>query len=381
MVTPQPLDASLLWLHFSAISNEWATASLNCYSNLKKRAYHLRLGDLYAALARLDFAGMEESRREELKKVLDFFMDSLSYLKNSMINNVPYELIHCLRCAMKEWLPDADNYIMVTSYGDYSIRYKLALDTIHECIRDLLGIGFPYRLVQICLPKSHERNYLCNVALYHELGHFVESKLQMRIYIIYQLLLAKDSEDVRYYFPGIESERDIVRIPNRFLNYVMEYFADLFAAQYVGPSLMHYLGYIANEAKNSPTHPSTERRQRLVSAFLHPSGTSSDTLRIIRAVTERVAGLTLANRNRPLPSPDDFYHLLPCEVTEESQLHSLFEVAWAIWLQQGDRFERLNGIPTEHRLTPLQRFNILNNLIEKSINNYIVTEDWRKHHE
>ena len=93
------------------------------------------------------------------------------------------------------------------------------------------------------------------------------------------------------------------------------------------------------------------------------------------------AGLPLATRNRPLPSPDDFYHLLPCEVTEESQLHSLFEVAWAIWLQQGDRFERLNGIPTEHRLTPLQRFNILNNLIEKSINNYIVTEDWRKHHE
>ena len=49
------IDPRLLELHFSEISNEWATASLNCYSNAKKLHYHEQLGRLYGVLAQLDF--------------------------------------------------------------------------------------------------------------------------------------------------------------------------------------------------------------------------------------------------------------------------------------------------------------------------------------
>ena len=255
------IEPRMLELHLAEIGNEWATASLNCYSNRKKQYYHQCLGWLFAALMRQKPASMNESQRKELKETLDFFSDSLSYLKNSTINAVPYEVIHCLRCAMHDWIPNAEDYIVVTSYGDYSIRYKLALfDELYERMHTLYGVEFKYRLVQICLPKAHERNYLCNVALYHELGHFVERQSQLHQLIGHLLLRFKVNSEVQAYFPGIEHERDFVNLQRKYLNYIMEYFADLFAAQYVGDSLMLYLRYIAGEMEDSQTHPSTVKR-------------------------------------------------------------------------------------------------------------------------
>lgn len=376
------IEPRMLKLHLAEIGNEWATASLNCYSNRKKQYYHQCLGWLFAALMRQKPASMNESQRKELKETLDFFSDSLSYLKNSTINAVPYEVIHCLRCAMHDWIPNAEDYIVVTSYGDYSIRYKLALfDELYERMHTLYGVEFKYRLVQICLPKAHERNYLCNVALYHELGHFVERQSQLHQLIGHLLLRFKVNSEVQAYFSGIEHEQDFVNLQRKYLNYIMEYFADLFAAQYVGDSLMHYLRYIAGEMEDSQTHPSTVKRCQLVTAFLHPSGSPSAVLRIISSVTEQITHCRLERRNEPLPDREDFYRLLPCEVENEQQLHSLFAVGWDIWLNLGDEFERYNQIPKAIKLQPLQKFNILNNLIEKSINNFIVLKDWREAHE
>ena len=87
------IDPRLLELHFSEISNEWATASLNCSSNAKKLHYHAQLGRLYGVLAQLDFHVLSDAELKEVKGMLDFFTASLTYLKNSTINTVPYELI------------------------------------------------------------------------------------------------------------------------------------------------------------------------------------------------------------------------------------------------------------------------------------------------
>ena len=144
---------------------------------------------------------------------------------------------------------------------------------------------------------------------------------------------------------------------------------------------MLYLRYIAGEMEDSQTHPSTVKRCQLVAEFLHPSGVISDVLRIISHVTEQITHCRLERRNEPLPDREDFYRLLPCEVENERQLHSLFAVGWDIWLNLNDEFERFNQIPKAIKLKPLQKFNILNNLIEKSINNFIVLKDWREAHE
>ena len=374
------IDPRLLELHFSEISNEWATASLNCYSNAKKLHYHEQLGRLYGVLAQLDFHVLSDAELKEVKGMLDFFTASLTYLKNSTINTVPYELIYALRCAMKDWIgKDAENYILVTSYADYCILYTLALFQDYQCM-EFQGIKFPSRLIQICLPKANEKNYLSNVALYHELGHFIAEKYNICPPIALSLWRNREDKTVRYFFWEIEKYEDKELLFARFRDYIMEYFADLFAAQYIGRSLIHYLEYVACDGEDNQTHPATQKRCELMEVFL--KGDENHMIfRFFQSATRLMTGSRLEKRNMDLPASADFYRLLPYCITDERQLHSLFQIGWDIWLYHTDEFERENQIPPQYKLKPQQKFNMLNNLIEKSINNYIVIQNWKETHE
>lgn len=367
-------------MHFSQLVNAWKLSKYNSYSNSKKKEYQTQLMALYDRLKELDFDSMSDSLRVEMKEVIDFFLLSLEFLNHSTINNVPYELVECLRSAMKEWIANETNYIIVTSYNEYSFDPCLVLlDNYYEIIKKRFGIEFKNKLVQINLPKYLENDYLCNTVLYHELGHFIDSVLNISDVIKRDIMNKRNSGYVFNgcfikYFPYIY---DVPNLKYEFMltRHIMEYFADLFASQYIKNACCWYLSYISssNMTKHSNTHPSTNNRIDLVNDFI--SGNSNDVINMFALAIKRKTGEDLKQRFKSIQS-DDILNLLPCNIDDSSQLHSLFSEGWDIWIHKSDEFQKRNNMTS--KLQPSTIYRIINNLIEKSINNYIVSTKWRR---
>lgn len=374
------MEASLIKMHFSQLVNAWKLSKYNSYSNSKKKEYQTQLMALYDSLKELDFDSMSDSLRVEMKEVIDFFLLSLEFLNHSTINNVPYELVECLRSAMKEWIANETNYIIVTSYNEYSFDPRLVLlDNYYEIIKKRFGIEFKNKLVQINLPKYLENDYLCNTVLYHELGHFIDSVLNISDVIKRDIMNKRISSYVFNdcfikYFPYIN---DTPNLKYEFMlrSHIMEYFADLFASQYIKDACCLYLSYISssNMTKHCSTHPSTNNRIDLVNDFV--SGNSNDVIDMFALTIKRKTGEDLKQRFKSIQS-DDILNLLPCNIDDSSQLHSLFSEGWDIWIHKSDEFQKRNNMTS--KLQPSTIYRIINNLIEKSINNYIVSTKWRR---
>ena len=374
------MEASLIKMHFSQLVNGWKLSKYNSYSNSKKKEYQTQLMALYDSLKELDFDSMSDSLRVEMKEVIDFFLLSLEFLNHSTINNVPYELVECLRSAMKEWIANETNYITVTSYNEYSFDPPLVLlNNYYEIIKKRFGIEFKNKLVQINLPKYLENDYLCNTVLYHELGHFIDSVLNISD-VIKRDIMIKRMHGIVFnscfikYFPYINDSLN----PNydfMLTRHVKEYFADLFASQYIKDACCWYLSYISssNMIRYSGTHPSTNNRIDLVNDFI--SGKSNDVIDMFASFIKLKTSNELKLRSKIICS-DDILDLIPCNINESSQLHSLFSEGWNIWIHRSSEFQHKNRMTSE--LKPSVIYRIINNLIEKSINNYIVSTKWRR---
>jgi hypothetical protein len=71
---------------------------------------------------------------------------------------------------------------------------------------------------------------------------------------------------------------------------------------------------------------------------------------------------------------EDFYNLVPTQIQKESEIHSLFKLGWDIWMNNTEQIKICNKMQEE--LLPDKTYEIINNLIEKSINNYLIIRDW-----
>lgn len=368
------IESQFLKLHFSQLVNAWKLSRYNTYSNVQKQIYHEHLSELFSVLKKINFDNISLSECAEIKEIIDFFIYSLSFLNNSTINNVPYELVECLGLAMKDWIDNHDNYIIVTSYNDYSFDPRLVMLTTYTIIEAKFNIKFERKLVQINLPKHLERDYLCNAVLYHELGHFIDQIQSIYKPISDTIWNNRSTIDCVKYFPYLNDSRFTESYKYIVLsNHVMEYFADIFASQYIQRASYHYLSYIAKDNATSETHPATRHRILFIEEFLKPSSYNF-VIKTFISETLKQTGKKLEIKNKPL-SCDDFLNLIPCKIAEPNQLHSLFQNGWNIWIHDTEKFQTENNM-TE-ALRPSQIYQIINNLIEKSINNFIVTEKWK----
>src|SRR5690606_31252360 len=110
-------------------------------------------------------------------------------------------------------------------------------DVFYQSIKIKFGVEFRQKLVQINLPITLCKDYISTVPLYHELGHFIEKQYDVARYAFNQLFTTGKPlyEDIIKYFPFIENQsigRD--QKTQIIYNHLMEYFCDLFAAQYIG---------------------------------------------------------------------------------------------------------------------------------------------------
>lgn len=355
----------------------WNKSRLNKYSDSRKQIFHEKLGKLFSEV----IEGYDFSLPVDLvfcREVMNFFSSSINLLDNNTINVVPHEMIECLNAALKDWIDDYNKYIIVTTDGEYCF-YLLddSIDITYKNIKNLYNIEFSYKLVNVQLPKYLLRDYLTNVALYHELGHFVDNLYKLTGTIFPEILKQPKSDLINTYFPYIDPTEDIHLYEEYIENHLCEYFADLFASQYVGSHCCNFLDYLEHDRpKNlfSGTHPSLFYRKKIVNEFLN--GVSNPVLDIIKKTVHTVTRKELNIRFKDLLS-DDFYNLVPTNITDEKDLHSLFKLGWDVYLAGGDRFKVANVMS----YTPSQSevYNIVNNLIEKSINNFLIVDSWNKH--
>lgn len=362
-------------LNRAQLFSTWNKSRLNKYSDYRKQIFHEKLGELFSnVIISLDF-----SRSADLpfyRQVMDFFSSSINLLDNNTINVVPHEMIKCLNVALKDWVDDYGKYIFVTTDGQYCIHLlNNSIDITYQNIRNLYGIDFPYKLVNVEIPKYLLRDYLTNVVLYHELGHFVDNNYKLTETILPKILIQSKDDLIHSYFPYIDPAKDIHLYEKYIENHLCEYFADLFASQYAGTHFYNFLLYLEHDNPNwYDTHPNHSYRKKIVEDFLN--GVSNPVLDIIKKTVKDVTKKELKVRFTNLPT-DDFYNLVPTIISNEQELHSLFKLGWDVYLSGGDNFKNANAMS----YTPSQSevYNIVNNLIEKSINNFLIVDSWNKH--
>lgn len=393
------LTQNILLLHLASASQALNRAKNNCYSDQRIEQYQNNLlllfskveeeiNDTYIALT-------DSEINDGPKKYLDFIFKSLEFLESSTLNQIPYEIVECLNYAMFDWLGDDDKYIIVTSLVNdvISFSYDPTLASnknLYDEIKMRYSIEFDHFLVQINLPKSYSKDYLINVVLYHELGHFIDLKFSLMTTLIFQLIddlkngtfTQLELDVIKKYLPTfkdyIESDQTretfFVKNKNSFyiaLNHFQEYFCDLFASQYIGISSNNYLLYLANSSvQYSSTHPSSILRHEVVSDFIN----AKDNLivNVINDTILKITGKNIINRYSDLPT-SDFLNLIPTQINTKEQLHGIFNAAWKIWLFQRDKIS-LNLNTTDN----VKIYKSINNLIEKSIGNYITIKEWTK---
>ena len=382
------MNKKILDLNFAQLAKAWSKSKFNNYSDDKKQNHVKQLSELYNKLKEEDFSVLDDNDIVYRGHIIDFFFKNLEFLENSTLNLMPFEMVECLKYALADWLDNPGDYIIVTSlvndFYSYSFDAFLAVDDYYNLIHQVYGLSFTHRLIQINIPRFLVRDYLASVVLYHELGHFVDTFFEIssriaediRIRFASHSLKAEEISDIEYYFPFIVSpnyvDSDNVEM---FASHISEFFCDVFASQYVGDCLNHYLLYITkNQDKHGPEHPASTHRVEMVNNFLS-SNLSSFTLKTIIDAIQAITSRAVIPRSSKFKD-SEIINLLPAEINDSAQLHYLFAFGWDVWLNKRSDISTVNGIYPE--LSNEKVYEVINNLIEKSIGNYIVVESWKK---
>ncbi|MBT9392964.1 hypothetical protein KLP40_07305 [Hymenobacter sp. NST-14] len=386
------MDRRILDLNFAQLSKSWAKSKFNNYADQKKQEHIKQLSELYEKLKQEDFSQLDIDDITQRSYIIDFFFKNLEFLENSTLNLIPFEIVECLRYALHDWLDAPDSYIIVTSLVNnlmsYSFDPMLAIDFYYPIVKTVYGLEFTHRLIQINIPRFLVRDYLASVALYHELGHFVDNFHEITFRIAghmaaglnNQTVINDDLADVLKFFPFIQQPTgsyEYITQNNfaRFKSHIAEYFCDIFASQYIDNSLNDYLLYITkNQDKPGPNHPATTHRVEMSNSFLSGNHDSYVLKTIINA-TQIITNRSISTKYTKFKE-DDLINLLPADISEPSQLHYLFTTGWKIWKTDFPNISTQNNI-----VTPLEDekvYDVVNNLIEKSIGNYIVHTSWKK---
>lgn len=355
------MDYKLLQLHLCRLDGQINKLRGNNYSNKKLNDYQTQLVILFEKLKDEifdpSFSSTEKTKLPEIKQFLDFISTSVEFLEDSTLNLIPFETIFCLEQVLKEWT--SKEYMIVTSlqHSTYFFSGYLSVDgDIYQLIEIKYEIVFPVQLIQISIPKSEVKDYLHNVVLYHELGHFIDKKYNISLKII-NSEFSKLSEDEQK-----KQLNDYIKLYNHY----MEYFADIFAAQYIDNKTSKYLNYMGYGAADSNSHPATDKRISIVEDFIGKKNNS---------IIDKLEDSTLHSTGNKLKvrfsktNERDFLNLIPVNITKESELHGLYVLGWNLWSNKENSFK---GFPID------RTYVVINNLIEKSISNFMIKELWRE---
>lgn len=288
------------------------------------------------------------------------------FLSGSTSKKIPYEIAHCLTVALENWAhKKALITTALTQDKAYSFYFQGVLQDFYILAKAYSGVEFESELVQIAFPKLYQHRPLLNVALYHELGHFLDRHQG----IVNQSLLLVHSDKLP--LPKIDFSVLSPDLTNFIVtSHRQEYFADLFAASYAGNAYRDFLAEFAANNQVCQTHPATEDRLFLIDTFL--SGSQSE---IIDLFQLSLSSLGLQKLEIAFSVPDvfdSFTNARPYAIQNEAELHGIFE-AGASYL----KYVKANPITPWIEAGESNTERAINDLVEKSIRNRMVMEKWK----
>lgn len=343
-------------LQLLQLEESFSKSRSNIYSDKKKETH---FSELFKYIKSSEYSSFTEDEINSHFQILTYIFKGLEFLDNSTLNVIPYEIISCLQIALDEWIKN-DGFIIVTSLSNRNLEFYFESDdleffnNLNSYIYNLYGLNITNRLIKIVLPKSLSRDYLSIVVLYHELGHFVDTELHISDKIIinkYGVLPVYTQLQLKEY------------------NHYKEFFADLFAAQYINDASNLFLNYIAYNNLDSYTHPSTKKRIEVVDNFLNELN-NPEVLEINSALVNSGNEAFKIRHQKIFLKKSDFLNLIPQKISNDSELHYLFKLGWECWNTSETNFLK--------KFSSRQKYHIINNLIEKSISNYTITKKWQE---
>lgn len=309
------------------------------------------------------------SLEETLKRFLAFSVwQATEYIAGSAPRLQPYEMVYGLKRAIIEWFgnkaPGSRQPLIVTNLIQEPNFYFQGIRSIFYDTLAALGTPVEYEIIQIRLPELYRRKPLYSVALYHELGHFIDLHFSI-------------SENVDVLFPdlalpGMSAPTGTISADARKIRlyHLREYFADLFAACYCGTAIKRFLEGFAPDLGASPTHPEGYNRLQVIGAFLDGKQHS-----LVQAFD-----VALRSRSQPSlgiryirPNVDDcFTDIRPVTLSSDAEVFGILESAWdyldAAAARSTDPWQKLDEWEIER---------IMNDLVEKSIRNRMISEEWK----
>ena len=366
-----------LEIHLAQVSHEMDCINKKIangsYENKKIVAYISTLNDVVAEIHKTDFTTKSDNDKEQIRDILTFLSYCIQYIKSATVGDMSAAMYVCLRAALEDWVKRNQLDYVITTYKCEVKTHHYQPNTVNEqsikAVFDVFNINITDKLVSLAYPSYLEKDFISNVSLYHELGHFIDlSEWRISASLTNYIIDNNCLKDHDIYFKNIElvalydkanSSHDSEWV--KLYCMLREYFADIFAVQYIGRHKIHLSQYIAGDNGFDNEHPSTVARTNAINNFLGPEANHDEFIKQFRWATEAITGRPLKIRNIALPK-DDLLNNKPCSITDKHQLHTLLQNAWEIW--EGN----INGYKQDPDM--MTAYGRLNSLLEQSIMNY-----------
>ncbi len=303
------------------------------------------------------------------KQLFDPIWQATHYLAGSTTNNMPYEVVYGLECALNDWAPD--RYVISTAVTqDQNFHFLGVSKSFFTLAETYTNVAFKHKIVQIALPAIYRHKPLFALLLYHELGHFIDDQFGLSEISEVQM------SETNNLLPGLEEKPETwsdLEYEECLQNHSREYFADLFASCYLGDVMIDCLVEVAERRRLTFTHPATDERIKVIKASLEneENFVVSMLTRSLRTMKE-----IRQNKFKPLFQMPTIEHrfsdIRPCELQSPEEVHGV--------LQAGRRYlasaaEQDRAPWNEFREDQVER--VINDLTEKSIRNFMIKQAWR----
>jgi hypothetical protein len=304
-----------------------------------------------------------------IAEVTESIWRATQFLTGTTSNRVPYEVTFLLREVLLDW--ELGDSIVTTSLNQspdfYCERTATAPDALVKQL-NIPGLSVSGHLVQMGVPEVfHHMPLLCS-PLYHEVGHYIEERDR--------LVASHFMSYEREFIDAIPSLREFApeHHPRVAKAYAIEHFCDLVAASYVGECVSDYIIQWDHETVPQETHPTAADRFEVTRDFLE--GKSNPLIELLKGAVA-TSGLNVRlEKCYMLPEVTEcFADVRPAAVESIPQLHGLLPAADAF-------LKQLRATPSTLKDTNIARVprsqhaHLVNDLIEKSIRNFMIVKAW-----
>ena len=296
----------------------------------------------------------------------DEFVYYLLLIKNWLIKllgsynfSICDEMSFCVKAIIEAWDPTITSRLVIFTEGDYSILKER---------KDKISQVFPTLII-----LSYRTGVTFNVILFHEIGHYVDydnSISEVVFDALWTELSTKATSRIkRQWFPPTD-RIDLSKNPDYeslIKNYIGEYVADIFGAQYAHDEILTYLSFIkAKHSRDScNTHPSLFSRKEMVKEYLSycETGTTKDVL--LDAI---VSSFPTIPKLIGKIEPEDKLLDLSLSFNDLDQMLSVFPVAWHVLNRESKKAGiKKNSIADYEKIIDLQYYKDADANIKRAI--------------